>query len=60
MKLLSFSWDLTFLISILLLSSMEEIDAACKDALNGLSSRRPVIEMTIPSSLDKTISPPGN
>ncbi|XP_026449648.1 pyridine nucleotide-disulfide oxidoreductase domain-containing protein 2-like [Papaver somniferum] len=39
--------------------SMEEIDAACKDALNGLSSRRPVIEMTIPSSVDKTISPPG-
>ncbi|MCL7038928.1 hypothetical protein MKW94_025707 [Papaver nudicaule] len=39
--------------------SMEEIDAACRDALNGLSSRRPVIEMTIPSSVDKTISPPG-
>ncbi|KAE8693275.1 AP-3 complex subunit sigma [Hibiscus syriacus] len=39
--------------------SMEEIDLACKDAANGLPSRRPVIEMTIPSVLDKTISPPG-
>ncbi|CBI17517.3 uncharacterized protein LOC100265006 isoform X1 [Vitis vinifera] len=39
--------------------SMEEIGLACQDAWNGLSSRRPVIEMTIPSSLDKTISPPG-
>ncbi|KAK9284806.1 hypothetical protein L1049_023983 [Liquidambar formosana] len=39
--------------------SMEEIDSACQDALNGLPSRRPIIEMTIPSVLDKTISPPG-
>ncbi|KAA8547367.1 hypothetical protein F0562_003769 [Nyssa sinensis] len=39
--------------------SMEEIDSACQDAVNGLSSRRPIIEMTIPSVLDKTISPPG-
>ncbi|KAJ3674449.1 hypothetical protein LUZ60_005065 [Juncus effusus] len=39
--------------------SMEEIDEAYKDALNGESSRRPLIEMTIPSILDKTISPPG-
>ncbi|CAK9162342.1 unnamed protein product [Ilex paraguariensis] len=39
--------------------SMEEIDSACQDAINGLPSRRPVIEMTIPSTLDKTISPPG-
>ncbi|XP_057529020.1 uncharacterized protein LOC130807719 [Amaranthus tricolor] len=39
--------------------SMEEIHAACQDALNGIPSRRPVIEMTIPSVLDKTISPPG-
>lgn len=38
---------------------MEEIDLAYKDALNGLPSRRPIIEMTIPSVLDKTISPPG-
>ncbi|KAJ6678621.1 FAD/NAD(P)-BINDING DOMAIN-CONTAINING PROTEIN-RELATED [Salix viminalis] len=39
--------------------SMEEIDSACQDAVNGVPSRRPVIEMTIPSVLDKTISPPG-
>ncbi|XP_072988552.1 uncharacterized protein [Typha latifolia] len=39
--------------------SMEEIDIANKDALIGLPSRRPLIEMTIPSVLDKTISPPG-
>ncbi|KAL9341080.1 hypothetical protein Peur_067299 [Populus x canadensis] len=39
--------------------SMEEIDLACQDAVNGVPSRRPVIEMSIPSVLDKTISPPG-
>ncbi|XP_059655949.1 uncharacterized protein LOC132302951 isoform X2 [Cornus florida] len=39
--------------------SMDEIALACQDAWNGLPSRRPVMEMTIPSSLDKTISPPG-
>ncbi|KAL5715263.1 hypothetical protein ACHQM5_017104 [Ranunculus cassubicifolius] len=39
--------------------SMEEIDTASRDAWNGLPSRRPLIEMTIPSVLDTTISPPG-
>ncbi|KAH0971239.1 hypothetical protein GBA52_023395 [Prunus armeniaca] len=39
--------------------SMGEIGAACQEAWNGLPSRRPVMEMTIPSSLDNTISPPG-
>ncbi|XP_057434902.1 uncharacterized protein LOC130727705 [Lotus japonicus] len=39
--------------------SVEEIHSACQDAVNGVPSRRPVIEMTIPSVLDKTISPPG-
>ncbi|XP_047952615.1 pyridine nucleotide-disulfide oxidoreductase domain-containing protein 2 isoform X2 [Salvia hispanica] len=38
---------------------MEEIESACLDSLNGIPSRRPIIEMTIPSALDKTISPPG-
>lgn len=38
---------------------MEEIDSACQDAVNGVPSKRPVIEMTIPSALDKTISPLG-
>lgn len=39
--------------------SMEEIDVAYREAADGISSKRPVIEMTIPSVLDKTISPPG-
>ncbi|XVE87301.1 hypothetical protein DITRI_Ditri18aG0106300 [Diplodiscus trichospermus] len=39
--------------------SMGDIASACQDAWNGLPSKRPVMEMTIPSSLDKTISPPG-
>lgn len=39
--------------------SMAEIDSAYRDALNGLPSQRPIIEMTIPSVLDRTISPPG-
>ncbi|KAI3500067.1 hypothetical protein L1887_35882 [Cichorium endivia] len=39
--------------------SMEEIDFACQEAMSGLPSKRPVIEMTIPSVLDNTISPPG-
>ncbi|XP_068344069.1 uncharacterized protein [Pyrus communis] len=39
--------------------SMEEFHLAWQDAVNGLPSNRPVIEMTIPSVLDKTISPPG-
>jgi phytoene dehydrogenase-like protein len=38
---------------------MDEIDAACRDAWNGMPSKTPLIEMTIPSSLDKTISPTG-
>ncbi|XP_045789199.1 pyridine nucleotide-disulfide oxidoreductase domain-containing protein 2-like isoform X4 [Trifolium pratense] len=39
--------------------SMENIISACQDAYNGIPSQRPVMEMTIPSSLDNTISPPG-
>ncbi|KAJ1254994.1 hypothetical protein BS78_K301800 [Paspalum vaginatum] len=39
--------------------SMDEIDLAYREAAGGTSSKRPVIEMTIPSVLDKTISPPG-
>ncbi|CAD6247993.1 unnamed protein product [Miscanthus lutarioriparius] len=39
--------------------SMEEIDLAYREAAGSISSKRPVIEMTIPSVLDKTISPPG-
>lgn len=54
---------ITFMVYLITFSglhySMEEIDSACQDAWNGIPSRRPVMEMTIPSSLDKTISPPG-
>ncbi|KAL2552909.1 FAD/NAD(P)-binding oxidoreductase family protein [Forsythia ovata] len=39
--------------------TMQEIDSGCQDAVNGIPSRRPIIEMTIPSVVDKTISPPG-
>ncbi|KAI4383423.1 hypothetical protein MLD38_009261 [Melastoma candidum] len=39
--------------------SMECIAAACQDACNGVPSRRPIMEMTIPSTLDETMSPPG-
>ncbi|KDP24349.1 hypothetical protein JCGZ_25645 [Jatropha curcas] len=39
--------------------SMEKIESACQDAWNGYASQRPIMEMTIPSSLDKTVSPPG-
>ncbi|KAJ7552434.1 hypothetical protein O6H91_06G054900 [Diphasiastrum complanatum] len=39
--------------------SMDDIDTANRDALNGYPSLRPFIEMTIPSALDNTISPPG-
>ncbi|OIW09759.1 hypothetical protein TanjilG_18674 [Lupinus angustifolius] len=39
--------------------SMEEIHSASQHAVNGVPSRRPIMEMTIPSVLDKTISPPG-
>ncbi|CAN0861870.1 Pyridine nucleotide-disulfide oxidoreductase domain-containing protein 2 [Linum grandiflorum] len=39
--------------------SLEAIEKACQDAENGLPSQRPTMEMTIPSVLDTTISPPG-
>ena len=37
----------------------EQIEAAFRDAVGGLPSKRPVIEMTIPSALDSTLAPPG-
>ena len=39
--------------------SMEEIEAAYREAISGRPAKRPVIEMTIPSSLDNTLSPQG-
>ncbi|OWM66375.1 hypothetical protein CDL15_Pgr013592 [Punica granatum] len=39
--------------------SMEAIASACQDAWNGIPSKRPVMEMTIPTSMDETLAPPG-
>lgn len=38
---------------------MHEIDAAYKEAALGKPATRPVVEMTIPSAVDKTLAPPG-
>lgn len=40
-------------------TTMEEIENAYREASLGIPATRPVIELTIPSSLDTTISPPG-
>lgn len=39
--------------------TMEDIDAAYRETLQGKPASRPVIEMTIPSALDNTLAPPG-
>lgn len=40
-------------------AELDEIEEAYRDAVAGSCSRRPVIEMTIPSSMDKSVAPPG-
>ena len=40
-------------------STMEEIEAAYREASVGVPATRPVVEMTIPTSVDKTIAPEG-
>ena len=40
-------------------SRMEEIEAAYKEASMGRTATRPILEMTIPSSLDTTLAPKG-
>lgn len=40
-------------------TKMEQLEDGYRDAALGIPARRPVVEMTIPSSLDSTISPPG-
>lgn len=40
-------------------SRMEEIENAFREASMGIPASRPVIELTIPSSLDDSIAPPG-
>ncbi|KAG7388930.1 Pyridine nucleotide-disulfide oxidoreductase domain-containing protein 2 [Phytophthora pseudosyringae] len=39
--------------------SVDQIEDAFLDAQHGICSKRPVIEMNIPTSLDPTIAPPG-
>ncbi|XP_029030879.1 pyridine nucleotide-disulfide oxidoreductase domain-containing protein 2 [Betta splendens] len=39
--------------------SVEFLEAAYKEAMNGRPSVRPMLEMTIPSVLDPTLAPPG-
>lgn len=41
------------------LENTEQLDDAFTDALKGIPSKRPFIEMTIPSSLDDSLAPPG-
>uniref|UniRef100_A0A3P8V9Y9 Pyridine nucleotide-disulfide oxidoreductase domain-containing protein 2 n=1 Tax=Cynoglossus semilaevis TaxID=244447 RepID=A0A3P8V9Y9_CYNSE len=39
--------------------SIEVLETAYKEAINGRPSARPMLEMTIPSVLDPTLAPPG-
>ncbi|KAM8738761.1 pyridine nucleotide-disulfide oxidoreductase domain-containing protein 2 [Acanthopagrus latus] len=39
--------------------SVEVLETAYKEAMNGRPSARPMLEMTIPSVLDPTLAPPG-
>ncbi|XP_034754769.1 pyridine nucleotide-disulfide oxidoreductase domain-containing protein 2 [Etheostoma cragini] len=39
--------------------SVELLETAYKEAINGRPSARPMLEMTIPSVLDPTLAPPG-
>lgn len=41
-------------------STLEYIERAYEDARRGMPSQRPVIEMTIPTSVDRTLAPPGH
>jgi len=40
-------------------NTMEELENAYRESSMGMPASRPVIELTVPSSLDTTISPPG-
>lgn len=40
-------------------STMSEIEDAYREAITGRPATRPLVEMTIPSSLDPTLAPPG-
>jgi len=41
-------------------ATLEELERAYDDAKYGRPSARPVIEMTIPTALDRTLAPPGH
>lgn len=38
---------------------MQDLEDAWFDALNGKPSQKPIVEMTIPTSVDRSIAPPG-
>ena len=40
-------------------SSLQDLESAYFDAQQGIPSRKPIVEMTIPTSVDKTIAPDG-
>lgn len=40
-------------------ASMQDLEDAYFDALNGIPSRKPIVEMTLPTSVDSTIAPDG-
>ena len=42
-----------------IVSTLDEIEAAYQDACRGQASERPVIEMTLPTSLDPSLAPSG-
>lgn len=45
--------------TIHLVENCAQIEAGYRDAMNGIPSRTPVIELTIPSAVDNTLAPPG-
>ena len=45
--------------TIHLAPTLDYIETAYRDAVNGEPSRQPVIELTIPSTVDPTLAPPG-
>lgn len=40
-------------------NKMEELEVSAREAWMGMPASRPIVEMTIPSSLDNTLAPPG-
>ena len=40
-------------------ASMQDLEDAWFDAINGIPSRKPIVEMTLPTSVDSSIAPAG-